>query len=124
MNLFLALPKTYYMVAQVMTMSLVKVVTMYWMVVLVMIIYMRLSVSVEGFAKVMDFNSGDKIELKGASGNYSLMNYNNNGISGIGIYAKLSTGIMQIQYNELIAVVQNVAPTLLNLDNSNQFNYV
>ena len=106
MNLFLALPKTYYMVAQV------------------MIIYMRLSGSVEGFAKVMDFNSGDKIELKGASGNYSLMNYNNNGISGIGIYAKLSTGIMQNQYNELIAVVQNVAPTLLNLDNSNQFNYV
>jgi Ca2+-binding RTX toxin-like protein len=86
--------------------------------------YMRLSGAVEGFAKITDFNSGDKIELKGASSNYSLMNYNNNGISGIGIYAKLSTGMMQSQYNELIAVVQNVAPTLLNLSNSNQFNYV
>ena len=82
-----------------MTTSLVKVVTIYWMVVLVMIISKRLSDSVEGFAKITDFNSGDKIELKGASGNYSLMNYNNNGISGIGIYAKLSTGIMQTQYN-------------------------
>ncbi|WP_434686284.1 hypothetical protein [Pseudanabaena minima] len=97
---------------------------MYLMVELVMIIYMRLSGAVEGFAKITDFNSGDKIELKGASSNYSLMSYNNNGISGIGIYAKLSTGIMQTQYNELIAVVQNVAPTLLNLSNSNQFNYV
>jgi Ca2+-binding RTX toxin-like protein len=85
---------------------------------------MRLPGAVDGFAKITDFNSGDKIELKGASGNYSLMNYNNNGISGTGIYAKLSTGIMQNQYNELIAVVQNVAPTLLNLSNSTQFNYV
>lgn len=86
--------------------------------------YMRLSGAVEGFAKITDFNSGDKIELKGASSTYNLMSYNNNGISGTGIYARLSTGMMPAYYSELIAVVQNVAPTALNLSNSSQFNYV
>ncbi len=87
--------------------------------------YMRASGAIEGFAKITDFNSGDKIELKGSSGNYSLMSYSSNGISGTGIYARLATGTsMMPTYNELIGVVQNVAPTALSLTNGSQFNYV
>jgi Ca2+-binding RTX toxin-like protein len=87
--------------------------------------YMRASGAIEGFAKITDFNSGDKIELKGTSSNYSLISYSSNGISGTGIYAKLATGMgMMPTHNELIGVVQNVAPTALSLTNSSQFNYV
>ena len=74
------------------------------------------------YALISDFDiftsssaNSDRIQLVGSSQNYSLSNVNISGISGTGIF---------LSEDELIAIVQGINASSLNLNDSNHFQYV
>jgi len=80
------------------------------------------------YAMISDFNSGDRIQLRGTAANY-LLNPTALGLGGMGIYRNDGTGAGSLtsgwdSADELIAIVKVTDTTTLNLSSSAQFLYV
>ena len=80
------------------------------------------------YAMISDFNSGDRIQLRGTAANY-LLNPTSLGLGGMGIYRNDGTGPGSLtsswdSADELIAIVKVIDTTILNLSSTAQFNYV
>jgi putative cofactor-binding repeat protein len=76
------------------------------------------------YARITDFSSGDKIQLKGRSSDYRLRNETFNGVAGVGLY--LNDGSVVSGWDsrdELIGFIQ-VSGVTLNLGSTTQFTYV
>jgi hypothetical protein len=63
------------------------------------------------YARITDFSTGDKLQLKGSAAEYLQSWINNlNGFSGTGIYHDSNGNGVLDSRDELIALVQNAGP--------------
>jgi hypothetical protein len=62
------------------------------------------------YARITDFSAGDKLQLKGAVGDYLQGTTSVNGFSGTGVYYDTNHNHVLDKYDELIALVQNHGP--------------
>jgi hypothetical protein len=63
------------------------------------------------YARITDFSTGDKLQLKGSAAEYLQSWINNlNGLSGTGIYHDSNGNGVLDSRDELIALVQNAGP--------------
>jgi Ca2+-binding RTX toxin-like protein len=73
-------------------------------------------------AAITDFNTGDRIQLKGSPADYRLSSAVLSGKSGTFLHWLASAGAGSA--DESIAFVQGMTPSTLSLPNSNQFIYL
>jgi len=81
------------------------------------------------YARITDFRSGDRIQLKGRASNYILRSNDSvSGFSGVGLYRNdgVGTGASSDwdSRDEFIALIQVGSGVSLNLGNTSQFTYV